>query len=256
MIGLRDLQGHWRRAWLRAPGVEDRDTRVSWMQGGALFADLRVPATRPALEGARALSDLDPEALLGLMAAEGFAGTITLEGDVCTWNREVNWHGEPQGVDAGRMRFDAAGDLIEDGVHADYAELWQRASGEGLNASRVAADGFEGVLLRSESLFLIGLGRPGAPASAPLVQALERGERPAALVAHFASHYVLGHWDGALGIADLATNPFLENRPFLERGAGGRLIWHAVGFHGTETELPLSVNRPGGEVQAACQSAR
>ena len=243
MIGLGDLQGHWRRVWIKAPGFEDHDTRVNWMQSGTLYADLRVPAERPSLIGARALSDLDPATLRGLMRAEGFAGSIALEGDICTWARDINWHGVPQGVDAGRMWFNADGDLIEDGVHAEYAELWQRAPEAPVGASRVAAGDLTGVFVRSDTRFLIGLGQPGARSSADLVEALERGERPEAVEAHFASHYVLGHWDGVLGIADLATNPFLEGRAVLERSAGGGMVWRGVDFFGRECAEPLVVNR-------------
>ena len=43
MIDSSDVQAHWRRLWIRAPGFEDADTRVHWMQCGALYADIRVP---------------------------------------------------------------------------------------------------------------------------------------------------------------------------------------------------------------------
>ena len=40
MITLADVQGHWRRDWLKAPGFSDTTTHVHWMQCGTLFADM------------------------------------------------------------------------------------------------------------------------------------------------------------------------------------------------------------------------
>lgn len=243
-LTLDALQGHWRRDWMRWPGRggggEDATTRVHWLQAGALYADIRVPAERPALDGARCLDDLDPPALLGLMQAEGFAGTITLEGDICTWHRRINWHGRPAGVDAGRMHFAGAA-LIEDGVYAAYRELWQPVAGPALCASRVrgrTAEGpVEGVLVSSDTLFLLALGRPDAKPSAPLLAALATGTRPPEVARHFAGLYALGRWQGAHGIADLATDPFLEGRPVLDRTSG--LTLHRTGFAGRAEAVPL-----------------
>ncbi|MEO0828906.1 MAG: allophanate hydrolase, partial [Pseudomonadota bacterium] len=114
MISWADVEGHWRRDWLRAGALEDRDTRVHWIQAGALFVDIRIPDGRPALGERTRLAELDNPELLALMAAEGFAGTITLEEDRCTWHRELNWRGRPEGADVGRLYFDG-GALIEDG---------------------------------------------------------------------------------------------------------------------------------------------
>lgn len=239
MIAQNDLQGHWRRKWIKAPGVEDATTRVHWMQCGALHADLRIPADRPDLTGAGCLADLDPPALRALMAAEGFAGTITVADSICVWHRAVNWHGRPEGVDAGRMSFDAAGDLIEEGVHATYTELWQKMPEVPVEAWQVSCGGLQGVLVSSASEFLIGLGDPEAAPSASLIETLERGERPEALSVHFSGVYVLGRWQDGQGIATLCTNPFLEGRAVLERGATGG-TFHGMDFEGRDQTLPLS----------------
>lgn len=238
MITQDDLQGHWRRKWIRAPGFEDETTRVHWMQCGALFADLRIPAERPDLTGVRCLADLDAPALRALMMAEGFAGAITVADSVCTWHRAINWHGTPDGVDAGRMSFDAAGDLIEDGVHADYAELWQKMPETSGDAWRVTGDGMRGVLISSASEFLIGLGEPDAAPTAPLIDALERGAVPGALAAHFRGVYVLGRWEAGQGIATLSTNPLLEGNPVLERNPEG-VVFHGADFDGRDQVFPL-----------------
>ena len=131
MISPADIQGHWVRQWIKAPGFEDHTTRVHWKQVGLNYADLRIPRARPDLTGAAALSDLPAAALLDLAQAEGFAGQVTLSGDHCTWHREINWHGPSEAQDVGAIRFDDDGQMIETGVHADYAELWQPNPGAG-----------------------------------------------------------------------------------------------------------------------------
>ena len=241
MITARDLEAHWQRIWLRAPGYEDAATQVHWMQSGALYADIRIPSDRPALNNARALSDLSADQLLSLMQAEGFAGIIDVQDSICTWTREINWHGTPDSIDAGRMSFDSAGDLIEDGVHADYAELWRATPERPTAAYRfVAGEAGQGILVLSNTRFLIGLGRPDAPATAPLIAALEAGGIPSGLHAHFAAHYVFGEWEGSAGQAQLATNPFLEGQVVLTRSSAG-FQFTGVTFDGQNQVLEIPV---------------
>lgn len=241
MITARDLEAHWQRIWLRAPGHEDAMTRVHWMQSGALYADIRIPSDRPALNNARALSELSADQLLVLMQAEGFAGTIDVQDSICTWAREINWHGTPDGIDAGRMSFDAAGDLIEDGVHANYAELWRSMPERPTAAYRFAADeAGQGILVLSNTQFLIGFGRPDAPTTAPLIAALKGGEIPDGLHTHFAAHYLFGEWDGAAGQARLATNPFLEGQVVLTLSSVG-FQFTGVTFDGQAQTLEIPV---------------
>ncbi|MFW5655075.1 MAG: hypothetical protein ACOCYW_05440 [Roseicyclus sp.] len=236
MITEADLQGHWRRDWIRIPGHEDRTTRVHWLQAGALYADIRVPHDRPRLPGS-CLAEATAPDIAALMRAEAFAGTISVEGGVCTWAREVNWHGTPEGVDAGAMAFED-GALIETGVHADYAERWVR-EGTGLRTSRVTSGTHAGVLVEDAGRFLLVMGVRGAPSSAPLVVALERGTIPPGVAAHFAQPCAMGRWEGSAGIAELALDPFAEGRVVLERsGPGLTLRW--PGFDGRQTAEALS----------------
>lgn len=218
---LADLQGHWRRNWLRAPGLEDTTTRVHWLQAGRWCADIRIPLHRPALDGATCLADLSPAALADLLTAEGFAGHVTLDADVCTWTRTRNWRGFPCPVDAGRLWFDAQGLLIEDGVHADYREEWQHLPA----TFTPLAIGEEGLLLTSPTTFLLALGLSDTPATAPLAAALRDGTaKPRDAAPAFASTYILGHWKGDSGIAHLSTQPFAEGHTILSRdGAALRL---------------------------------
>lgn len=221
MITTADLQGHWRRDWIRAPDFEDTTTRVHWLQAGALFADLRVPADLPALQGG-CLADLDAATLQSLLRVEGFAGEITVTDSQCIWHRAINWQGAFARPDVGAMWF--AGDvLIEDGVHADYREAWLAQSTAPMRGHRIAWGDMTGVLVESDDRFLLGIG------SAPM----DRSVRET-----FASFYALGTWDGAAGIAELATDPFAMGKPVLDR-ANDSFVWHAPLFTGGTESRPL-----------------
>ena len=242
MIGVGDVQGHWQRAWLKAPGVVDHDTCVHWMQCGALYADVRVPADRPDVRGARALDELSPASLAHLMRAEGFAGEIAVEDGVCTWAREINWHGAPETTDAGALKFIKNDALVETGVHADYAELWHRiydVPDEGLRLQSDAGD--VAFLITAGVRFVFGIGQPDLPTAKPLVKALAQGGRPEGLAAQFGRLHALGHWERNTGVADLATNPLVEGTPFLER-RDGIVIWHRTGYHGERRDIVLTAH--------------
>lgn len=227
MITQKDLQGHWQRDWIKAPGLEDHTTRVHWLQAGALYADIRVPLERPETPGV-CLADAGPRALLALMAAEAFAGEISVADSVCTWHRAVNWHGTPQGIDAGRMHAEG-GAMFETGVHADYVERWVQ-KGAGLTAQPVQGGGLQGVLVMDATRFLLVMGTPDAPATAPLIEALRAGHVPADCAAHFEQPCALGHWDGPRGVADLALNPFAEGSAVLLRTPDALTVqWPAFG---------------------------
>jgi hypothetical protein len=194
------------------------------MQARDLYADLRIPLDRPDLSGRVCLADLTPDELAVLHKAEGFAGSITVQDSKCTWQRDINWHGLPEAVDTGLMWFDDAGDLIEDGVEAEYRELWKSVPVAPLRGHRISGADIAGVLVENDDVFLFGLGpEPVAKASGP---------------AQFTSVYCMGHWDGTHGIADLSTNPFCEGKLVLERDQG--FTWYATGFDGTVMAYPLA----------------
>lgn len=238
MISEADLQGHWQRNWLRAPGFEDTTTRVHWVQAGQWCADIRVPLLRPTLD-ASSLSTMAPVDLAVFLSAEGFAGRTTLAGNICTWHRDWNWRGFPCPVDAGTLRFDPVGRLIEDGVHADYREEWQAVPGSAWTAMSAEAEGEMGLLVANETQFLLCLGQRDTPARTGLAAALCDGT---AMVSDaelaFASVYVMGHWQESEGIADLSTQPFCEGQAVLQRDlATTRLT--LPDFHGRMQEKIL-----------------
>ena len=212
-----DVQGHWRRNWLRAPGFEDSATRVHWVQAGPFCADIRVPLIRPML-GAASLSAMSGPDLALLLSAEGFAGQTSFVGDVCTWARQWNWRGFPCPADVGALWFDDQGCLIEDGVHSDYREEWVRVPGPDWQAWAVRSNDMDGMLISNDKAFVLGLGQRDAPAWPTLLQSLRDGiADPADAATAFASVYVMGRWDGLKGIADLSTQPFCEGHAVLTR---------------------------------------
>ncbi len=242
MIGLEDVQGHWQRAWLKAPGVVDHDTCVHWMQCGSLYADVRIPSDRPDIRGARALDELSPASLAKLMEAEGFAGEIIVEDGVCTWGREINWHGAPEVVDAGALEFTEDGALVETGVHADYKELWHQMYDMPDEGQRLLGENGEVAYLVTVGVrFVFGIGRPDVAATAPIAEALARGERPEGLEGLFGRLHALGHWERNIGVADLSTNPLVEGSAILTR-RDSAVTWHSVGFHGDRRDVALSAD--------------
>lgn len=239
MITENDLQGHWQRDWIKAPGFEDTTTRVHWLQAGSLFADLRIPLERPDVTGLSCLAELDPTALRDLINAEGFAGQITVKESQCTWHRSINWHGVPAQSDIGLMSFDASGGLVEDGVLAEYRELWQSIPQARLRGAKIRFDEMTGFLIENGDIFLLAIGPNPNGTSGDLIAALNGGTADiAALQQHFTSEYVLGTWDGPLGIADLSTNPFREGQVTLERA--NDLVWHSISFDGRRTSHRLT----------------
>lgn len=221
--------------------MEDRTTRVHWLQAEVGFCDIRIPLARPDVTGAASLSELPTAALLELMNGFGFAGETRLDGDRCIWQRQIAFHGSPPGAraDVGILRPGPGGRLIEDGAETAYREIWALESRgpylhglwhDGERVCRITAGPAD---------FLLATGAPGAADSLPLRLALEAGERPvAALAALFDAEYTLGFWDGDTGIARLSTNPLREGHAVLSRADldGARLILSRRNFFGIETE--------------------
>lgn len=234
-----DLQGHWHRAWLKAPGYQDHDTTVHWMQCGTLYADIRIPANRPELRGATALADLSDGQLLALLRAEGFAGTIALHEDVCTWTRHINWHGKPEAEDAGQIAFDGPDRMVETGIFGDYEELWTRTTDQPARALHLKAESAEAYLVSIGRRFVLGVGWAEAPNSRNMLAELEAGLRSRELWGQFSQVYAFGHWEGEAGVADLCTNPLMEGREILGCNAEGGLVWHAMDFFGRMRDVPL-----------------
>jgi len=119
------FEGLWQRLLLARPG-EPVETlvRTDWLQGPALFVDLRQPPAIGARVQASCLAEVQPEDARIMACQEGFAGRLVLTGDVADWRRAIDF--QPLGPLGDRGRLVREGDLlIEHGVEADYIEYWQ-----------------------------------------------------------------------------------------------------------------------------------
>jgi hypothetical protein len=112
-------RGVWARRLLETPQQRDENTYVRWLQTSLWHADLRIPAKAPGTD-----------APLQLASQQGFCGVTQVEqqasGEVCTWQRRLDFQPPRADVDAGLMVFEAPERVIETGVHAPYLEIWER----------------------------------------------------------------------------------------------------------------------------------
>lgn len=116
--------GVWRRSLLEAPGVHDTSSLVLWLQTPRWHADLRIPAGRPDFTGVATLADCDATQLAWLATQQGFCGLTQVDGERCTWHRQVDVQPINGCRDTGRMVFDGER-MVETGLEADYREIWE-----------------------------------------------------------------------------------------------------------------------------------
>jgi len=112
-------RGVWARRLLETPQQRDESTFVRWLQTSRWHADLRIPAMAPEID-----------AQTRLASQQGFCGVTQVErqakGEVCTWQRRLDFQPPRADVDAGLMVFETSERVIETGVHAPYLEIWER----------------------------------------------------------------------------------------------------------------------------------
>lgn len=117
--------GVWRRRLLETPTLRDEHSHVFWLQTPHWHADLRIPAGRPGFSGVNALAECDDAQLAWLARQQGFCGLTQVDGDTCTWHRQMDFQPARDRRDIGRMVFDGER-LTETGIEADYLERWER----------------------------------------------------------------------------------------------------------------------------------
>lgn len=121
--------GLWKRTLLRSPTVIDTVSNVHWLQTPVWHSDLRIPVGRTACDGLTGL-DAATSAQLHLLATQqGFAGITVVDGDLCHWDRRVDFQ-PPSGYrDIGRIVFETPERMLEYGVEQNYFEIWERVPG-------------------------------------------------------------------------------------------------------------------------------
>lgn len=172
------VPGHYLGVWQRTlltttAGQHDSTTRVYWLQTAQLFADLRIPRPMPQTPQQLALQ-------------AGFAGITAISGDTCQWHRAIDFQPPSSREDIGRMHFERADYLIEDGLDDSYHEVWERlpeSLGRNWGQWLASADGRQGCLLLAGDYFLFAASRSQIlPADTSLAELLADGADGAALL--------------------------------------------------------------------------
>lgn len=121
--------GLWKRTLLRSPTVIDTVSNVHWLQTPVWHSDLRIPVGRNALGTLTGLGAATPAQMRVLATQQGFAGITVVEGDLCQWDRRVDFQ-PPSGYrDIGRIAFETPDRMLEYGVEQNYFEIWERVPG-------------------------------------------------------------------------------------------------------------------------------
>lgn len=169
--------GAWQRDWIsRHGGPRDASMAVRYVQTPSVFADLRVPAERAALDGASSFDELSDDQLLVLARQNGFAGYTTMDGANATWHHEIDFQPADGGADIGRIERVTEHSMFEHALDGSYVEAWSRL-GRGEDrffAVRVArGDRVEQVLSVAGDHFVYARARAGVlPAARSLADAI------------------------------------------------------------------------------------
>ena len=217
-------RGLWRREVITAPGFRDETTRVLWLQTETWYADLRAPIDRPGPKG-EGFGAYDEAELIALARIQGFAGQLAVDGDIFFWRRDLDV--QPASGDRDEARCTQDGEvLVEDGLHADYQEIWRReaASQTPQAAFRLAGGGREGLLVVGGEHLIEFVARPGAPPVGKSLAALVEAELAAGRRAEAEAllgtriRYARRSADG-VWTTELSSMPWLEGTPALPPGA-------------------------------------
>lgn len=166
--------GVWSRTLLQTPDKRDTSTFVRWMQLGQWHVDVRIPE-----------SGTDPQ--------QGFSGiTVVTQregGEVCTWQRQVDYSPPRATVDEGFMVFETSERVIETGIHGVYHEVWERLSGS--TGQRIAlAEPGRDYASGGTRIFVAGTFLMRVQPCAPIGPAFEIS---------------FGRWDGAVWTVEQST---------------------------------------------------
>lgn len=165
VVEISDTFGLWERSLIAWPdGHRDTTTFAGWLQGPALFADLRQPVDPPSFADVACRDHLAPRHFDWLARQEGFAGRLVRAGRAFEWQRLIDFQCPTSASDAGYLEF-RDDVLVEKGRDIPYIEHWHRASPDLAPhfAIRMRDEtGREGYLVRAGSLFMFVRGRAEA----------------------------------------------------------------------------------------------
>lgn len=219
------LCGLWQRVSLETPDApRDATTRVFWLQTPTLFADIRIPSTRAVQPGRARLDDYACDELAALAQQDGFAGHTTLVGDRCRWERTTSFQPPTGFPDEGKLTFHGD-EIVEDGIHLPYREVWRRVPGsEGDWIAERSGDRY--LVAGGDWFLLVRARREATLEQAPSLLHLgaSRSNCREGLIALLDFEISLGRRRGdAPWRIELSTLPFREGRtvPPEERGAAG-----------------------------------
>ena len=210
-------------------GRRDAETWVGWLQGRTYFADLRQPAGRPDMAGASSLDDLSAEQVAWLATQEGFAGTLAEDADCVVWTRLIDFQPPSGDVDAGRVRFDAEGRLVEEGRDIPYVEHWSRdaepPSAACWGASLIDPEGGPPArLVRAGDRFMFARARLAElPRGARLADLVREAASMAARRALVDCEISLGRIEAAGWRIERSSLPFREGRVIAATASGDSL---------------------------------
>lgn len=214
------LSGLWTRsliAW--GDGQRDVTTRVAWLQGVSIFADLRQPAALGRFIDARCLNHLTIPECYRLAAQEAFAGVFVKLNETFEWQRVIDFQPGQGTGDIGRLFWQ--GDiLVEEGVEANYTEHWHRDPQSALSPRaavtlRAVNDGRWGCLLRVGAFFMLTRDREGHLTGGTLTEAVAGADNLRAARALVDFEVSLGTVSGNLWRITRSSLPFRENSNFL-----------------------------------------
>lgn len=208
-------QGVWRRNSMRKEsGLFDDTTQVFWAQTPTLFADVRIPANRPDTAGRTSLAAYGDDELLLLAQQQGFAGSLPIDGQICRWQRAIDYQPIQPWLDEAAM-FREGDNLIEIGIHNNYFEDYTLVDDGGSQFLALDCPEHRRLLVVIGSRFLFVRGRETALPNGVELADLVAGAAPAQKRALLDCEFSLGHGLGGDDSwqIDLSTLPFREGQP-------------------------------------------
>jgi hypothetical protein len=242
MICLSDVTGLWQRILIAWPdGRTDTTTEVFWLQGPCSYADLRIPAGRPARPNVTCLRDLDRTMLRFMARQEGFFGHLEIVDSVGQWHRAFDYQPDTGMADRGALAFEN-GILVERGIDVLYTEHWSCRSATGaLMALLLATEtGTPGCLVAAGDAFIYARGRTiSLPRGTTLNQLIEGAPSLEAAQDIFDCEISFGRRFAGNWRIERSSHCFREGAllsPVLD-SAGGRLVIDDVTPEGTRIKL-------------------